>query len=463
MRGYGWVRIDLGGGGDPANYDLSAMPEIEEVEEMGDFPEPDSERYKQQAEAYGERMAEALEKAGITGEAPSRSRGGIKGEGEIVRPPSSITADIEKLLSLAPNLVVRFLEIFAGTPKEMKEYSDTGDQIDIEKMITGDLEPFFTKRTVEALASLRCGLTIDQSGSTRGELLDNFVMMARFYSSLFYYSCVRNKEVDFSISTVGDHYHPLLDCSECRYKDRVEYAIGMIKNIKDNGGINTLSIIKGVRGKYKSIKTKEHNLEIVLTDGLETSRETFENLKTKVGALETELNLDMVFIGIETDDVKNYSKYLVLDHTPTTDELIQIIMKLALLKVSRGMLPQGDLKEFLSLPPGTDDPAAKPGASPTVAPLNLKTGPNDLFIVPKPIMPGDSRRLLPFDFDPILAGGRTAQAKGLILIPAPLREQIKHCQAIIARAGISQRSVPAPLGEHTETIEAVHAAINSGA
>ncbi len=269
---------------------------------------------------------------------------------------SGVKGDIIKLAQLSPGLISRFLEIFAGVPKIIKVYAESGDEIDIERIITGDLEPFFRQKIIQALASLSSGVTVDISGSTlsRG-LHEAFVQMSKYYASLFYYSAVRNKEVEFSISAVGDSFHPLLDFRDSRNKMAVEEGLTKISTTNDYGGINTKEVLEGLKKKYADQKHKKYKMEMVFTDGEETSGLSFEELRQMADSLEKELGIDIVFIGLNTDDVENYSKFINLKNEVSAEQLVDLIIRISLLKVERGMLPHGNLAERF----GMEDKAAK--------------------------------------------------------------------------------------------------------
>ncbi|MCK5581087.1 MAG: AAA family ATPase [Candidatus Omnitrophica bacterium] len=348
-------------------YGDMAQPDIEKEYVEGkegdgyEFDTPQAQEGRSitvaESKQYAEGGSGGQEGGEDQGEQVGQSKGeGLQGVGEVLDDKdidaSGIAQDISKLQEVAPNLVAKFLDIFAGSPKTLKIYSDTGDEIDIERIITGDLEPFYRAKVMEGLASLSAGITVDISGSTSGELRASFIEMTKLYSSLFYYSAVRNKGVSFSISAVGDHFHSILDFDNSRDKLAVENAITLFDKIQDWGGINTLSVIEGIRKKYLNQKDKSHKLELIFTDGGETSGESFEDLRKKVEDLEKELGIDIVFVGIGTRDVENYSKYINIDYLPPTEELSQLIINLSLLKISRGTLPYGDLKEFVGMDSG---------------------------------------------------------------------------------------------------------------
>ena len=172
--------------------------------------------------------------------------------------------------------------------------------------------------------------------------------MTRYFSSLLYLASTQNKEVQFSLSAIGEHYHRMVDFEDSRNRSKIEEALGALDKIPDQNGINTLSVIEGIRAKYKNQPSQEHRMEIIFTDGGETSRRPFPELRAMLDELEKELNIDIVFVGLGTPAVSNYSKFIDLPKGTQAQTLIQIILSLSLLK-AEGNLPPGDLGAVLGL------------------------------------------------------------------------------------------------------------------
>ncbi len=300
----------------------------------------------------GTKFVDDTPNAGEQGE----GEGAGQGESELL--PQGVKGDIMQLLQISPHLVARWLNIFAGRPKELKIYSDAGDEVEMERIITGDLDPFYTKKIVQALGEFVGGVTLDVSGSVkynRYHLFEHLQEMTKYYTSLFHYAAVRNKDVEFSVSAISSTYHPLLNSKDSRKRAKVEEALASLLTVGDGGGINTLEVIKGIREKYKGKKGKKHKLEIVLTDGDETSgrgEAHFALLRNEVDKLEKEMGIDIVFVGIQTRDVENYGKRINFDHVPSTEELISMMLRISLEKVRRGKLKNGDLGKILKITEG---------------------------------------------------------------------------------------------------------------
>jgi len=265
------------------------------------------------------------------------------GQGDI-EIPEAVTGDLEALSEITPELVAKFLEIFAGVPRFRKDFSDTGDYLDIERLIAGE-DPLYRKKTVQNIAKLRAGITVDLSESVGGSLADNFMQMLTYYTSLFHYSAVRNKNVEFSASGFGNDFVPFLRFKDSRSREIIEQKLADIRARLSREGTRIDNALRGIIKKYKG-EPPGNRMEIILTDGSSQG-----SLTTELELLEQaeKLGIDIVFIGLDTPSVKEYKKYINLDHEPTAEELIQIIMRISLHKVSKKMLPSGNLEAVVGL------------------------------------------------------------------------------------------------------------------
>ena len=91
--------------------------------------------------------------------------------------------------------------------------------------MTSDPEPFFTEKIVESLASVAVGISLDDSGSVQGPLMQKFLKVARYYTSLFYFAKQNNEELNFSVSRIGTVYKEVLKFENSDDKIRVETAM----------------------------------------------------------------------------------------------------------------------------------------------------------------------------------------------------------------------------------------------
>jgi len=103
VEDYGWVHVDLGGGGDPANYDYGNKPQLQEVEQPRDFREADTENYKEQQESKKQDSGETQKGKGQDGGESQEGKGqggkenmggeGDSGEGRGASSPVSVSAE----------------------------------------------------------------------------------------------------------------------------------------------------------------------------------------------------------------------------------------------------------------------------------------------------------------------------------------------------------------------------------
>jgi len=289
------------------------------------------------------------------------SDGGEKGSGKVIGGDEEIRGvldDIVELFDISPQMAARFLEIFAGAPKFIRQYADAGDSIEMERVLVRDMEAFLRLKIIKSLASFRGGLTIDVSGSTMNTGLDKiFYKMTRIYSSLFYFAAMKNKNFDFTIAAVGDNYHAdVLTLEQSNQKEAVQSALARLKAIEDIGGINTSSVFAGLRVKYQGKPRRDHQVEYIFTDGGEyingdhhPSAAEWATLRQEALQLEKEFGINIVFIGVGAKDVRHYHRFIDLPADPTSGELIDLILRLSMKIVATKQLPLGDLSETLGL------------------------------------------------------------------------------------------------------------------
>jgi len=329
--------------------DLEEKPEIEieDEEDMGEDAEIEvTEDDKEPEEGILEMDEETGAMDDIEDDYYSEEEAGLSGT-------------MKKLTGMSGDLVRKFLSVFALPDQIVRLPSESGEEIDILLKIMGSLEPFIQRKRVKKEGVLSFGITIDISGSVHyNTLLKNaFTEMCDYYTSLFYLAASINKDMEFSLSAIGDYFHMLLPASECRNKEKVELALSRLWGVQDRGGIDTVEVIKGIRYKYAKTKDRPNKVEFIFTDGGECSRVGFAELRKMLNKLEEELGIDIVFIGIGSSarEVKQYNRYLYFENVPDPKDMIDAIMKLSIDKVKRGRLQSGNLAEIM----GFDSQGAK--------------------------------------------------------------------------------------------------------
>ena len=347
-----------GGGGDTASEFLEGvdgMADVESEQVDGEMSSDGSEIEVETNDPDGDQTQIYDDEPRPEGGGPGEPGEGEEGEGgepgggdpgeggeDYTPPETGMAHDVMKLMDIAPNLVSEFLEVFAGEAKYLKQYSETGDEIVIERIILRELEPFVRKKLIQSLASVSMGITMDVSGSIKWSgLWEPFLEATKLYTSLLHLASVANKDVAFSLSAISDRYDTLLEFMDCKDKKKVQNALEALPSVGTGGGINTVAVLNGIREKYKTEDKKIHRMEVILNDGGETSRVPFEDLRRRAEELEKELNIDIIFVGFgkEGKDVTNYGKYIHLMGDITQQQLMKMIINLSLLKVERGELP----------------------------------------------------------------------------------------------------------------------------
>ena len=322
-------------GGDDQEEDQPKDQEAEGKKGEDAKQSPDSEDQKAQ-----DKDKEAKEK-------PSNKKSGIFID-ESDKVSNEVLDIIEELKAIHPKSVEEFLKVFASKPVEKRIYDDEGNEFDIEKLASHDPEVLYNTKIEENEGELATGVTVDVSPSTRGELRNKFLKMVRFYTSLYHYAALRNPKMAFSLGAIGNNYHLIMDFSSSTQRSAVELSWSQIEKIKDSVGINTVALLEGIEIKYKSSMGKKNKLEIVLTDGGETSGKSPEELKKMVKELEQRLGIDIVFIGINSPKVAEYyPTYLNINRMPSAAEMMEIIMRLSLEKNTSGKIEPGDLDKKL--------------------------------------------------------------------------------------------------------------------
>jgi len=143
--------------------------------------------------------------------------------------------------------------------------------------------------------------------------------------------------------------HPKEGLEKIVFSDTSEW----MGSFRDGGGINTVSLVNGLRKKWQSADIpSENRVEIVFTDGGETSlpglsaQARFKTLNQMVSAAESELGITVIFVGIGTEEVRNYKRHIVLPKQPAPADFVRIISKLGYIVATEVSVPEGDLGQI---------------------------------------------------------------------------------------------------------------------
>ncbi|OQX79826.1 MAG: hypothetical protein B6D56_06320, partial [Candidatus Omnitrophica bacterium 4484_70.1] len=335
VRGDSILEITEGG--------IELPPDIEWIGE-------DELEIEQEIKIEGEGEAEDVPK--IREEEGGRSRGKREGRGEEIEVVEG--SWVESYSRKFTPYVEKIISIFSQEPEKEEIYSKSGKKIDIKKYITRSRTPFKREILLERRPSLAMGITVDVSGSIlrREYLSKGFTEMAKFFLSLFYkITQLKREGVYYGLSAVSEGFYNSLKLGKFHSKEELEELVSddssWLERYSDYGGINTVSLVKGLRKKWEEEISSSYKIEIVFTDGKDTSGESFDKLREMVEEFEEEYDVEVVFVGINAEEVKNYSRYLILSAEPQLEEFIKIISRLGLALIQRGKLPRGDLKEVV--------------------------------------------------------------------------------------------------------------------
>ncbi|MCM8796638.1 MAG: VWA domain-containing protein, partial [Candidatus Omnitrophica bacterium] len=291
-------------------------------------------------------------------------RVGMPGKGEGKKP-----ADIQRIkgswveeyVRVFSRYAQRIIEVFSQEPEVEERYSKSGRTIDLKRYLLG-LQNIFKRRFyLDSRPALCFGITVDVSGSITGNptLVNSFTQLARFYLSLmFKLASLYRQGVYYGLSAIGENFHPGLKFSNRHTQETLEDLVygndyRWMINFNDGGGINTINLIQGLREKWQDASLPEENrIEIIFTDGQETSgsgEEHFRYLRKLVSDFERDTKVKVIFVGIGTPEVRNYTRYIELSSQPNPEEFIRIIVRLGEMLTQKGRLPEGDLAEALQV------------------------------------------------------------------------------------------------------------------
>ncbi|MDD4982339.1 MAG: VWA domain-containing protein, partial [Candidatus Omnitrophica bacterium] len=226
----------------------------------------------------------------------------------------------------------------------------------------------------ESSAALTMVIIVDVSGSVTGnnQLVKFFTNMAKYFVSLLYLSGRNNPNVHSALYAIGETFHRVYSLDECRDEERLRVSPQELWEKKDYGGINSLAVLNGLRKVFLQSPDGAPKVYFVHTDGQETSGQSFSALREMAVALEEELGAAGVFVGVGTDEVKNYHRYILLSSEPNDEMMMRIIMKVGMHLVDHGSLPRGNLIKELRIEEDTGA-RADGGSQWNLSPADIET------------------------------------------------------------------------------------------
>ncbi|MBI1883138.1 MAG: AAA family ATPase, partial [Chlamydiae bacterium] len=350
--------------------------------EMEDLDEASGRQIEQNIEIEEESGSEGHAKE-IEHDKEGKATGGKPGESKGEAPSAGrrqiVSGDwLEEYGKRLGGFAKRLMALFASEPQGEDVYKRSGiGKIDMRRWQLGMSRVIKSTAYEDAEPELWMGITVDGSGSItmRDNLVRSFTELTKFFSALMRKAGQGHRSVGHALGVIGEDYHPVFGFNETGDVEKVRTGPNRMWNMQDGGGINTLHLIEGLKQKYADKKKQKNKVEIVFTDGGERAfgdpptPEQWRQLEKKVENFEKEYGVNMIFVGIGTEDVKHYRRFVLFDTEPNEDEMKDVVTRLGLLKMTRPTLPLGDLGRHLGIkpPPSTDSARSLPaGLNPLV-------------------------------------------------------------------------------------------------
>jgi len=270
--------------------------------------------------------------------------------------PNGFGARIRSIIKIRPDLVRRFVSVFAVPAMVERTLSDTGVEIDVMEMLTNGMEFFVKERKTDDKGELSAGIHLDSSGSVQeNESLQKALgKMSEAMVSLLYLAAVSNPDVTYSFGTVDDSYHGLITTpGQARSLEAVDAALERMWS--HSGGTFYNKAFEAIEEKYKNsiYRGKQNKLEFIVVDGEDNSEMGMDELIARRKEVEEAVpGLDIVFIGAgeKAVKVKEFGKFVYFPEEPGAEELIEAVIRLSLEKVRRqGRLPEEDLGQLAGI------------------------------------------------------------------------------------------------------------------
>ncbi|HAM36952.1 MAG TPA: hypothetical protein DEB40_06955 [Elusimicrobia bacterium] len=391
----GWLRVDLGGGGDPMDMDLSALANETHVPRFDDdFPQP--ETYRKNDEQLSQRMQEAMKQQGIeprhAGRGGESDRGGAGGQGggglaqdaqrikqELEGLHEELTRDAVINNELAPLfadgkgdtefIFGRMLRALQDSVRVHKERMKRGLEIDAVAFMLKKPKQFIRRRQENRLQTTAVSVLLDFSGSmdvvkkqlayTIAAVGGNFWKLRETAPQHFFYDLSSFTAEARPVTEIGFNEHPGEDVNSSR-------LVGMA-NRSGKGGTDILSALRGKLKDFidsRQARSAKVKYLIIFTDGADNGavREANGRRELTPELAETlaqyrQAGIDVIAVGIGqgAEDVKAFhgpGRHYVRIDAARTEDIAETIAKIAELK-SRGAdrMPDGELNSVLQIEP----------------------------------------------------------------------------------------------------------------
>jgi WD40 repeat protein/MoxR-like ATPase len=405
----GWMRVDLGGGGDPMNMDLSPLAGERHSPRFNDgLPTPKA--YLENGRRMAERTLEAMKQQGLkpphagsgqTGPGgQSGSPGGQGGssgqEGKGAGSSGGAAADSRRIQAELGGLDARLSEdaqihdelapLFASGKGDTqfvfdrmlralrdavrieKLHARSGLEIDPQALIQRRPKPFIRRKKQEKLRTTADCVVLDFSGSmgavkqqlayTIGAVGENFWKLREAAPEHFYYDLSSFADAPQTYVAMG---------ARLSQKENAERIVGMANDAGRQGGTNIVGSLRSKLADFMASRqargAKVKNM-LLVTDGADAKsivqypdgrwRPTQE--MAAVLAQFAEAGIDVTFIGIgpAAEQVKALDgprRHYVRIDAARSEDIAEAVAKLAELTGRGAPLPDGELNALMQITP----------------------------------------------------------------------------------------------------------------
>lgn len=389
VPGLGWLRVDLGGGGDPSNMDLSALANERHSARQGDgFPQP--KNYKKNGEEYSKRMKQAMAEQGVRPQHASRPGGGQEGQGgggsglskesariqeELAALRQQLSADAkikDELSGLFASgkgdtqfIFSRMQRALADRVRITKQRMKRGLEIDPVAFMLKKPKQFIRRKKEEKLQTTALSVLLDFSGSmtsvkdqlsyTIGAVGENFWKLRETAPQHFFYDLSSFTEQPKTVVSMGERLGE---------EENARRLVTMANSVGEGG----TEILPALRKKLEDFtgsrqaRVAKVKYLILFTDGADSGavREADKRyaVTDEMAALLKkyhEAGIDVVAIGIgqgaqQVAAFNGPGQHFVRIADKRSSDIAEAIAKVAELKSrGSGRLPDGELNAVLQI------------------------------------------------------------------------------------------------------------------
>ena len=399
VPGVGWIRVDLGGGGDPMNMNLAPLAhEMHGPRVADDFPKP--QKYREVGNQFAKRMQQAMKQQGIKPQVSNRASSG-RGDGggggggstdsgdqndqdwaqseneriqnELEKFNKKLVEDVE----LNDELSALFLKgrgdtefIFRRMFKAlqskivtMKKAMRKGLEIDPVAFMLKKPKQFVQKKKVHKIQTTAVSVLLDFSGSMSNVKEQIGFAVASIGTNSWRLREALPQHFHYDLSYFTEGASTVVKMGERMTEGEISKRLVAMANQIGGGGTNILTSMKQkLRDFQRSPEAIQAKIKylVIFTDGADGNSISSGQLTPAFKALlqeYREAGIDVIAIGIGQGaaDVEAFNEpgqHFVKIEPNRPEDIAETIAKVAEHKLfGSGILPPGDITDFLQIGP----------------------------------------------------------------------------------------------------------------